>query len=364
MILRSIASILIGLGLIGAGSGQPPPAGSPPTVQNHFGICDASTAIAVGQGKFLVANDECAHVEESNDCNKLLVYGTNQSGKALQEIDVTSFMILEKKKKEADLEGSASLGGWVYWIGSHARNKDGEIKANRHQLFALKTEEAGGKVILTSAGKSYTNLLKDLLADDRFKTFTRERLNPEPDKTLIAEKAGAINIEGLSAWQENRLLVGFRNPVPDGKAVLVPIDNPLDLATGEAKSAKLGEPIRLDLGGRGIRSIEFWEERKIYLIVGGPIGDPAPGEKRPFRLYQWSGARTEAPQEIADADLTGLNPEGILIYRGLKDRFQILSDDGQVKTNGVDCKELADDHPAKKFRTRWIHLKTAEKKIP
>jgi hypothetical protein len=35
----------------------------------------------------------------------------------------------------------------------------------------------------------------------------------------------------------------------------------------------------------------------------------------------WSGKSGEAPQEIADADLTGLNPEAIVVYPGLSVRI-------------------------------------------
>jgi hypothetical protein len=339
-----ILSFLTGLG--------PAEAPAAPTPATHSGICDASTAVAVAPGKFLVANDECAHVAESNACNKLLVYDAEGPGRALQEIDVTPFMALDKVKKEADIEGSAALDGRVYWITSHGRNKDGEIKKNRYRLFATEVKTDGGKIALAAAGKPYADLLKNILADETFRSFTRERLDPGNDPSLAAEGKEAINIEGLSAWKAGQLLIGFRNPVPQGLALLVPLENPAELLSQPGKTARFGAPIRLDLGGRGIRSIEYWKERDLYLIVGGPIGKPDPQEKKPFRLYQWSGKSTPGPEEIGSADLTGLNPEAIVIYPGIKNRFQVLSDDGEEGG----CKDLADDDPNKKFRSRWIEF--------
>jgi len=343
---------LAGLGPTGAPAAQAP--------ATHSGICDASTAVAVASGKFLVANDECAHMVESDACNQLLVYSSDAPGKALQEIDVTPFMALDKKKKEADIEGSAALDGKVYWITSHGRNKDGEIKKNRYRLFATEIKMDGGKIALTSVGVPYTHLLENLLAGEAFKSFTQERLAPETIKNLAAEGTDAINIEGLSAWKAGQLLIGFRNPVPQGKALLVPLENPGELVSQPGKIARFGNPILFDLGGRGIRSIEYWGAHKIYLIMAGPIGDKGPEPWQQFRLYQWSGNPAEKPREITSADLTGLNPEAIVIYPEIKNRFQILSDDGGEKVGSRDCKELSDNDPNKKFRSRWIDFSSQD----
>ena len=356
MIRWGILLILAGLGTTGANA-------APPAARTddhfHVGVCDGSTAVAVGPDEFLVANDDCSTLEETVHCNKLFVYKSGASGAALTSIEITDFMELEKKKKEADLEGSAALCGKVYWLASHGRNTDGEIKRNRHQLFAVKVEEHGNDVILTAPGKPYTKLLEDLLENPTFKSFTQERLakDTDPDPKLAAEEPGAVNIEGLSAWQGDQLLIGFRNPVPEGKALLIPIENAGELVSDiKDRKAQLGEFIQFDLGGRGIRSIEYWPARDIYLIMAGPIGEKGAEASQQFRLYEWSGKRAEAPREIPGADLSGLNPEAIVVYPGIWDRFQILSDDGQEKVGGVDCKKLKDDNPDKKFRSRWIVL--------
>ena len=78
------------------------------------------------------------------------------------------------------------------------------------------------------------------------------------------------------------MLIAFRNPTPDGKALLIPLKNPKQVVDG--KVAKLGKPISLSLGGLGIRSIEYVEAKGKYLIVAGPHGDEGD-----FQLFNGQG---------------------------------------------------------------------------
>jgi hypothetical protein len=98
-------------------------------------------------------------------------------------------------------------------------------------------------------------------------------------------------------------------------------------------SAQFGTPIELDLGGRGVRSIEGTGNN--YLIIGGPPGDINPDMPPPrdFKLYTWTGNAADRPQERA-ADLTGLNPEGIIQLPPLPwtatTQIEILTDNGRT----------------------------------
>ena len=84
-------------------------------------------------------------------------------------------------------------------------------------------------------------------------------------------------------------MIGFRNPIPNGKALLVPLENPHAVIARNEKP-KLGKPILLDLGGLGMRSIEYSDAKKTYFIIAGPY-DNNDG----FQLYQWSGKPAGAP---------------------------------------------------------------------
>lgn len=309
----------------------------------HYEICDASGAIAIGEQHFAVANDED---------NILRVYRADCSGKPVADIDINSYFDNNPKSKEVDLEGSARLDGLIYWITSHGRNKKGKSKPERHQLFANKLTNVD-EMTFEQVGHSYTQLvLKDMAKAKQLKKYHLKEA-----KKLAPKKQGGLNIEGLTITPNQELLIGFRNPVPHGKALLLPLKNPADLVGKKNAHAVFGKAIALDLDGLGIRSIEYWELKKQYIIVAGAYD----GSDR-FALYQWSGLN-EAPHLIEGIDLpTDFHPEGVLFYPDRHNQFQILSDDGMLKRDGdTPCKDIEDkDHAQKYFRSLWVTIDDAE----
>jgi Protein of unknown function (DUF3616) len=181
-------------------------------------------------------------------------------------------------------------------------------------------------------------LLQQLLQAQALKSWrlaAAARLAPEAD--------GGLNIEGLADTADGQLLIGFRNPVRDGKALVVTLRNPQQVAAGAA--ASFGPPIGLDLGGRGVRSIERLDTG--YLVVAGPAADEGD-----FRLYRWSGEASDLPQRVPDLDFGTLRPEALFAWprSGL---VQILSDDGGIEADGVACK----DRPAAQQAFRSIDFR-------
>jgi hypothetical protein len=311
-----------------------------PEPLKHFGVCDASAAIPLGQDQFIVGNDEAD--EELG--NLLRIYSSQESGKVTTlPISINEFV---NTRKEIDLEAVTELNGVIYWITSHGRNSGGEIKPKRHQLFATKL--TGEDNVLEQVGQSYTRLLYwDLLTESKLKGLR------ENDVERLAPKLGGINIEGLTATPEGDLLIGFRSPLVDEKALLVPLKNPLALVTQTETKAQFGEPILLDLNGFGVRSIEYWSVIKAYIIIAGEVGG---GDR--FALYLWSGNPNENP-ELIDLTLpTDFRPESVLFYPHLSDRFQILSDDGTIRrVDGQECKDIKDsENPEKYFRSIWVQI--------
>ena len=217
------------------------------TVQTHRGMSDASAAIPLKDGRFLVASDEE---------NIFQVFNSTASGLFEQEIDFSHFLNNRHKSHEADIEACAQLNGMVFWLGSHGRSAAGEMKWSRHQLFCTKVFDQNDAVVVKQIGISYSGLLVDLLQCQWFRKLTTERLDPTVDGGLAPKVLGAVNIEGLTSFGEGQLLIGFRNPIPKNKALLVPFLNPLDVVMHGAH-AIFGEPITLDLNGRGVRSIDF-----------------------------------------------------------------------------------------------------------
>jgi hypothetical protein len=244
---------------------------------------------------------------------------------------------------ETDIEGATLIGNRIYWITSHGTDKVGVHSPSRHRFFATDIETNGNSFSLKSFGMPFLDLIQALANSTLLKDYN---LGQAADKPPKAENG--LSIEGLTKNPEGNLLIGFRNPIPGKKALLVPLENPQAVIAGNEKP-KLGRPILLDLGGLGIRSIEYSDAKKTYFIIAGPY-DNNDG----FQPYQWSGKPTEAPGLINGVDFQGLHPETLVVYPEEKTRIQILSDDGTEKTNGKKCKKL--DTKDQSFRSIWVSL--------
>jgi hypothetical protein len=178
---------------------------------------------------------------------------------------------------------------------------------------------------LRTFGAPYVHLLDDLTTAETLKAFGLEAASQR-----AAEAPDGLNIEGLAATPDHRLLIGFRNPIPGGRALIVRLENPDEVVTSRAR-ARLGAATQLDLGGRGIRSIERVGD--VYFIVAGP-----PADTGTFALYRWSGQAGEAALPMPGTVLGTLRPEALFAVPNTR-RLQILSDDGGIVTNGVACKD-------------------------
>jgi hypothetical protein len=279
----------------------------------YSGLRDASAAVAVSSNLFIVADDEK---------NTLCLYSTDHPGPPLKEFDFDAFLEVTSKSPEADLEGAALLGNRAFWIGSHGRNKDGRERPNRCRLFATDIKVNNGEVTVTPVGKPCKRLLTDLVRDSRFAKYQLAEAS-----TRLPKEPGALNIEGLAATPEGHLLLGFRNPTPHGKALVIPLLNPNEVIVG-------------------IRDMAYFDSA--YFIIAGPWHN---GGK--FQFYRWAGG-SAAPQKFTVKHLGDYHPEAIIIYsqKGFHE-IQILSDDGNRLINGIPVKELGDSAP-KIFRSFWL----------
>lgn len=276
----------------------------------YRGMCDASAAVALDADHFAVADDE--H-------NTLQVYRRGHA-EAVGSLALDGFL---GTTREADLEGAATLGSVTYWIASHGRNADGEWREDRHRLFATEVVPGSQPPALRPHGQAYRKLLDDLVAAPALAPFKLAEASQR-----AAEAAGGLNIEGLAATPEGHLLIGFRNPIPAGGALVVELTNPQGVVSGQ--KARLGQVFQLPLGGRGIRSMEHVGGS--YLVVAGP-----PADVGSFALYRWSGQADARPVPV-EVDFKGLSPEALFEWPGTR-KVQVLSDDGGVKVGGVACKK-------------------------
>jgi hypothetical protein len=287
----------------------------------HAGMCDASAGVCLSADTFVAADDE----------QSLLSLYQLAATAPVKSFPLNGFLNGGSKKGEADIEGAARVGNRIYWITSHGLNRKGRDQESRENFFATEIRGSGTAVELAPMGQSYRRLRDDLAAD------------PELQKYKFAEAAqkapkekDAFNIEGLAAGPGGSLLIGFRNPLPKGKALVVTLLNPEELIENKPGSkARFGEVFSLDLKGQGIRDMLRHSNGSHYIISGSYKGGGS------SHLHKWN-IETGQLAEAIHFD-SGLNPEGVMEIPGNPNEILVLSDDGTrvSKANGgVECKQL------------------------
>lgn len=321
------------------------------------GTCDASAGAQITDEVFVVANDED---------NVLRFYSWVSPGLPVAERDISEF--LGEDGEETDIEAAARVGTRIFWISSHGRNKRGKERPARRRFFATDLVSKAQMPDVLPIGAPYELLLEALAAALRLAEFglpesimlnESQKLELEPKKNGDQPPMG-INIEGLATTNGASLLIAMRNPLVEGKAIIVPLHNPNALISGETSAPQLGEPILLDLGGLGIRAIQRIDSSGTYLIAAGSTGK---GSRS--RIFRWERARTDIIVPLENVELGGLTPEAIVLDAS-RSRALLLSDDGRRRIHVDDpdrCRELKDElceckhllAPAdRSFRARWI----------
>jgi Protein of unknown function (DUF3616) len=297
------------------------------------GTCDASAAVALSDRSVLVAGDED---------NVLRVYDVERGGAPTSELDLSTWLELPTKPAhgevpseapEVDIEAAARIGDRAYFVSSHGRNGRGKAKPERLRFFATTARENEAPQLV---GVPYAGLLRDLLDEPRLLPFGLDAAS-----RLAPKAPGGLNIEGMTARPEGGVWLGFRNPIPQGRALLVPLLNPQELIAGAR--ATFGDPLLLDLGGLGVRGLATWRGR--YLIVAGPFDGKA-GAK----LFAWNGV--ERPAALDVPAIERYAPEAVFTPAA-RNEIMLLSDDGSRRVDGVDCKRLP-QASMKRFRGLWL----------
>ncbi|MEQ1908959.1 MAG: DUF3616 domain-containing protein [Vicinamibacterales bacterium] len=281
-----------------------------PATTNLAGACDGSAIVAVGDGYVLDGSDED---------NTIRLYGP-ASTKATRVWDLDAFLQTERNKrgfaKEADLEAGTRLGTRVYWIGSHGNDKDGNRESSRHRFFATEVTGRGAATDMRVVGTPARNLLDGLLKEPS-----------AVGKALTAASAarhqrGGLDIEGLVASSRDTILIGFRSPLIDGKAILVELLNP-DGAATRGESPRFAAPMLVDFDGLGVRDMSPGEGADEVLVLAGP-----PGPSGPYAIYKWT--RGEPRGRLVNRSLpSGVVWEG-LAREGARNTLLLTADDGDV----------------------------------
>lgn len=305
-----------------------------PNAGTTEGSSDASTAFALASDFMLVADDEA---------NVLRVY-PRAGGAAVLEWSYE--LNGPKYPKELDLEAGVRVGDTLYLVGSHSNKKDGsDAMADRSHLFAIKTTGTGAQTQFSYVGQ-FSDLETQLVAWD---SGNQHGLGANyfgfaasAGAGVVPEQVNGFSIEGMaSAPGDAALWLGFRAPQTDttalNKALIVPVTNYAALVNGSATQATFGAPIQLELGGRGIRSIDKGTDGH-YLITAGPAGPSSDSVDRNFALYAWDGNPQSAPVELSN-DLEALRKDSRGSFESLVEvpgpvsagtQVQLLLDNGDT----------------------------------
>ncbi|MBI1839531.1 MAG: hypothetical protein HYR88_01605, partial [Verrucomicrobia bacterium] len=335
---------------------------------------DGSTGIPLPGNRVVIGDDE----------NEVLrVYDRSLSGLPLQRFNMTPALGLTDIEngipREVDIEGSTRVGDRLFWIGSHSNSEIGDLRPNRSRIFATDLSLQADGIDLAYAGR-YDHLKEDLVAWDTSNGHGKganyyglaqsaaQGVDPK------ARDGSGFNIEGLAMAPGSVEIgyIGLRAPLAPAArrthALIVPVLNFTALAVsgGPPGSSKIGNPIEMDLFGRGFRSIEGVGNH--YLIVAGPPGPASGRYPSDFRLYTWTGDPQDAP-ELRTAALDGLNPEGIVELPtppwNPSTPFQLISDNGTKLWYGDDViTKLLPEVNFKKCQIDWVSLGAVTKPQP
>jgi hypothetical protein len=308
-----LAGLLLGSGSLERGLG------AQREVSVHTGMANASAVAVLSDALFCAANDED---------NVLRIYRLDVDGPEIGTLDVTSFLAVGGRSLEVDLEGAARVGDLVYWIGSHARNKDGKSRPNRQRLFATQIVTNGASAKLVPHGRPCSSLLDALVRNPSLERFGLKAAASRPPEDR------GLNIESLAAGANGELWLGFRSPVLNGKALLVPLLNPADVL--QLGYPKFGDPVELDLEGLGVRDMAWTGQE--WFLIGGRAGSGGNA-----RLFRWAGGKAGA-ERVEKAGFKKFNPEALAaVGTGESLRLLVLSDDGNASTA-----------LRKQFRSFWV----------
>lgn len=306
----------------------------------HFeGACDASGAVPLNNGEFMIADDED---------NILRVYNAKLGGAPIATIALNQTInpSLPAKssrtipaKKELDLEAATRIGDISFWLTSHARNKKGKFKPERFNFFALQHKSEDQQVV--AFGQPVENFIEALINHPQYR-----HLNLKDAAKRPAEAYNGLNIEGMTAAFDGGVIIGFRNPLPDNKAIIATLKNPHEVVNGQAPI--FGDNYLLDLNGLGIRGLSAWHGD--YLIAAGGANNQST-----MQLLRWRESMSK-PEVIPLKEQLpkDFNPEAFFTPESRRN-IMLLSDDGSRKINGAECKKLKNPR-LRSFRGVWLNI--------
>jgi hypothetical protein len=240
--------------------------------------------------------------------NAILFMPIDQTGRQAGDIKHIS-LGMEVLDPEAITYG----GSFIYVVGSQSRRDDPQ----RNSMVRFALDEA------TQSVKGHVETVVDL---HRFLFDKVPELAAYRD---VRGDEGGLNIEGIS-WDStnDRLLLGLRSPVIDGRALVIPLKLSDPRGAFSTENLTAGAILRIPLGGLGIRDIEYDTRAGAFLVIAGA---PTHGEAPNFALWEWNGddnpVANESIHELTKLD-GRMKPEGIARVRVGGREFLLVVGDG------------------------------------
>jgi hypothetical protein len=279
-----------------------------PAFRTLTGIYEPSAIQQLADGRFLVVEDEKEHPFSLVTIGADGGVGSTPLRPGPMESDAAFFRL-------DDLEGVAvAASGDIYAVTSHSRDGDGDEKKSRDKLVRFRIE--GDRVVAPGLVRG----LKPALA-------ATHPLLAAAAGVLDVKADGGLNIEALEVSpDQQRLLIGFRSPLLDARAIIACVENPAAIFEAGEPPRIAGALDTLDLGGDGIRGMSYIPSLRGYLLISGPVAR----KQVQFRLWFWSGGHGEPARSVTVPGLPGLeHAEGVspASIDG-QEAIVIVSDDG------------------------------------
>jgi len=268
-----------------------------------YNVFEPSGATTLSDGRVLIAEDD-----RSSTALKLLEVGQNSSIIEVGNLYLSKKMKKIFKKEIEDLEAITSDGNIVYAITSHSPGKNSAKQALREKMIMFKYEDGA---------------LKDLHIYSGLKVALQKRF---PD--IFTEDifhSNAMDIEGLVFDKTSKhLLIAFRAPLINGKAMVIALTNPKELFLKHTQP-KFLDPIYLNLEGLGIRDLTYDADKGGYWIIAGSVNERL-GQ---FQLWFWDKANDKL-KHIKNHPAIGYG-EGITVINknSKKAALLIVEDNGK-----------------------------------